>query len=122
MEAKINHFNAKIMANAANELYKKLDELGKTAVRNISLLIPPSEKLEDMYIEFPNNHAITVTSPFSCETVGVHRIYLDENYNVCLDWYSIKTAPCKGGFVILDNYGAVDCINLLNSILIHYGR
>lgn len=117
-----NKHNALLMkrANTAYKLLGKIDEIGAEAVQNICLLLPFADKPEDSYMEFPDNGAITMEHPHNGNTLEVKRLFLDKRCNLCMEWYRMKKGeqPIK----ILDHYGAMDCVRLLDAIIIHYGK
>lgn len=122
VQTKLNLHAAKLMyqCNTANKMFKAIDELGREAVSKIMLLLPPAEKREDIYIDFPNNEAITLPHPLGKSgRVGLKRLYLDEKYELRFTWYG---KDCTKGLAIADIYGAMDCIKLLDVLLIHYGK
>lgn len=119
----INRHNAQLMhnTNVATRLYKAIDQIGIDAVSHIKLLLPVGETFTDMYAEFPNNGAITIPHPTDRNSVEVKRIFLNGKYELCAELDLKKSSPYKT-IVLEDHYGAMDMVNLLNSLLIHYGR
>ena len=125
MKQKLNTPNAhvaKLMysSNASNKMFKAIDDLGQEAIEKIKMLLPYADKREDIYIDFPNNEAITLPHPLGKSgRVGLKRLYLDEKYELRFTWYG---KDCTKGLAIADIYGAMDCIKLLDALLIHYGQ
>ena len=119
----INLHNARLMnlTNSVSKMYLRMDEIGKEAVEKIGLPLPVADKREDIYVEFPDNGAVKLPHPFrNGKEIGVKRIYLDEKYNLRISWYGQKKT--ERDIAILDHYGALQCVRLLDAILIHYGR